>query len=145
MPVLPMAKVELNGFDEFAVDLAELARMPDSVLDDMLKAEAAVVVKAHKASISNFGLVDTGKLLNSIKFGTVKKSSDGKYIIVSPSGTYPNRKTRVAEVAFINEYGAPGRGIPARQWMKEANEACAEEATKAAYDVYDEYLKSKNL
>lgn len=140
-----MAKVALNGFDEFSVDLVELAKMPDSVLDDMLKAEAAVVVKAHKASISRFNLIRTGKLLNSIRSGRVKKSTVGKYIIISPAGTYPNRKTRAAEVAFINEYGAPGRGIPARQWLKEANEACAEEATKAAYDVYDEYLKSKNL
>lgn len=140
-----MAKVALNGFDEFSVDFTELAKLPDSVIDDMLKAGAEVVIKAHKASIKRFNLVDTGRLLQSINASTVKKNADGKYIILSQAGKYPGRKTRVAEAAFINEYGAPIRGLPARPWMLAANEACAEEATKAEFNVYDEYLKSKNL
>ena len=50
-----------------------------------------------------------------------------------------------AEVAFIHEYGAPRRGIPAKAWMQQANEGCANKVVEAELKVYDEFLRSKNL
>ena len=75
----------------------------------------------------------------------MKRGKDGqrsKYVY--PRGI--NEKgERNAAVAFINEFGAPQRGIQARPFIQTANELSADEAVKAAEDVYDKYLKSKNL
>ena len=51
--------------------------------------------------------------------------------------------TRNAEIAFINEYGK--RGVPARNFIRKANEQSAAASTQAAAAVYDKYLQSKEL
>lgn len=50
-----------------------------------------------------------------------------------------------AEVGFIHEFGAPHKGIPAKQWMRTANEKAADAMAAAELAVYDQWLKSKNL
>lgn len=49
-------------------------------------------------------------------------------------------RSRNADVAFINEYGAPDKNIPARQFVRKAQEDAAEPATEAATRVFDEYM-----
>lgn len=114
-----MGRLTVNGLDALSDDFAALARLPDSVVDGILNAEADVIVPAQRAEIEkqwngpkNFS---TGMSAKSIKKGKVKKDRDGRSIFVYPKGTRKRkgRTTRNAEIAFINEYGK--RGQPAQQ------------------------------
>lgn len=164
-----MAKFNATGIEGLCLSFEEFAAIPDSVVDEMLDAEAGIVVKAHKRSIRSLGLVDSGKLESSIK--AHKKVGRGqRYILVYPSGAHHKysgvEKTKVykvskhgrtyttgggiktatsGDVGFVHEFGAPKRGIKASQWMLKANEQCADEAVGAAMTVYDEWLKSIDL
>lgn len=164
-----MAKFNATGIEGLELSFDEFERMPEKVIDDILDAEARVVVSAHKASISSLGLVDSGKLRDSIK--AHKKVGGGKrYVLVYPEGTHHTYNgvkktkayirskhgrtytygggTKVAtnnDVGFVHEFGAPKRGIKASQWMETANQRSADEIAAAAYTVYDNWLKSINL
>lgn len=140
---MPQFKVE--GLGELSAALEDMAMLPDEVLDGMLYAEADVVEPAIKAKALAYGVNDTGKLVNSIKRGKVKRSADGRTLSVSAQGsrTRGGITTRNSEIAFLNEYGK--RNVPARPFMRDATEESADEAVQAAERVYDEYLKSKNL
>lgn len=140
-----MAKLEFNDIDGLILDMDELANMPDSVLTEMLNAEADIIVEAQKSKAMSMGVVDTGLTAASIQKGKQKKTNSGRSIYVYPkdSRTRNGRKTQNAEIAFINEFGK--RGQPARPFIKAANEEKAGAAVEAAEKIYDDYLKSKNL
>ncbi len=147
-----MARLELDGFDGLIDDFEELAALPEEVISDMLNAEADVVEEAQKAELRLLGLVDTGQLVDSIKrTGKVVAGYGEKSIHIYPQGVRTDG-TRNAEIGFIHEYGAPHRkakqgkgGIKASKWIKNANEKCEAEAVERAVEVYDTYLKTKNL
>lgn len=140
-----MARVSMDGADAFINILEDVMDIPDNVVMAMLNAEADVVVRAQKEAVENSGLVDTKQLRDSIS-RTNKLEAKGmeKYIEVYPQGVRKDG-IRNAEVGFINEYGAPHRHIKAAGWMEKANEKSADAAIDKAADVYDDYLRSKNL
>lgn len=112
-------------------------------------------------------------LVDSIKaFHKAGGAQNGwqRYVLVYPAGKHGTRKRRLvtkeykrskhgrtytyggdvkdvtnSEVGFIQEYGAPKKGIRAKQWMRLANEECAKAMVDAEFEVYDRWLKSKNL
>ena len=161
-----------DGLDGLVLDLDELAELDDDVIFDMLEAAGEVVAEAQRQKITSLGLVDTGLLRDSIKVDHKMRGYMGgvRYINVYPQGAHHVYQSRVktkaykrskhgrtytygggtktataAEVAFIHEFGAPGRNIPAKQWMRTANEECADEAVSAEFKVYDDYLKSQDF
>lgn len=139
-----MARLEINGFDDFMDDLMALASMPDSVTDGILDAEADVITEAQKKTMAEMwkGPYSTGDTARAVKKGKVRKNSSGKYITVYPQGR--NRKgERHAAVAFINEYGK--RGQPGRPAIRTANEQAADKAVAAGEKVYNDFLGSKKL
>ena len=140
-----MARISVNGLDSLMDDLLTVAEIPDDVAEEMLDAEAAIVEEAQVYTGMKMGVYRSGETLRSITHGKMKRGKDGqrsKYVY--PRGI--NEKgERNATVAYINEFGAPQRGIQARPFIQTANELSADEAVKAAEDVYDKYLKSKNL
>lgn len=168
-----MAKFNATGIEGLMLSFEEFSEIPDEVVEEMLDAASDVVVDAHKKKIQSVGLVDTGTLRDSIK--AHKKAGGAKngwkrYVLVYPTGkhgTYNRQeKTKAykrskhgrtytvggdvkdvtnSEVGFIHEFGAPQRGISAKQWMRDANEECADDVENAELEVYDKYLKSKNL
>ena len=138
----------VSGLDEFSLSLQELAALPDTVQDDMLEAGAEVVAKAQRDKVMAYGIYDresTQHVAESIKPGKVKVKKGRRVIYVSPTGKRKrdNTETRNAEILFINEFGK--RGQSARPAVRDANEACAEATTQAEFQVYDKWLKSKNL
>jgi hypothetical protein len=161
-----MAAFQVQGMESIEMFFKDIATVPERVINDMLNAEAEVVVNAHKKKLRMLGLIDTGKLENSIR--SFKKTSRGKpYRLIYPYGDHGqyNRKLVVKaykrskhgrtytvggdvkvvtnnDVGFIQEFGAKRRGISARQWMQTANEECADDAVKAAAAIYDEYIDS---
>lgn len=140
-----MAKFTGNDVDGLMLDLGEIAELPDGVAEAMLAAEAEIVEEAQIYTGMKMGVHRTGVTLSSIRRGRMKRGKDGiRTMYVSPQGTN-DKGDRNAEVAFVNEFGAPGRGIAARPFIKEGNELAADAAVEAAAKIHDEFLKSKNL
>lgn len=115
----------MNGLDALSDDFAALARLPDKVVEEILDAEAEVILPAQREEIEKQwrGPHSLGISAKSIKKGKVKKDKDGRSLTIYPQGTRKRggRSTRNAEIAFINEYGAPGRRIAARPAIDTAN------------------------
>ena len=101
-----MGTMSVSGLDDLIGDLDELARLPDSVTDQMLNAEADVIEAAQRSEASRMwkGPYYTGTTAASIKKGKIKRTGLDKSITVAPQG-HNKRGTRNAEVAFVNEFG----------------------------------------
>lgn len=131
-----------------------------------IRALGLVSVKSQKLQIA--------KLVNSIqvfpKLGVVGYREFSPYVLVYPYGIHGKYHRRVVtraykrskhgrtytiggdvkvttnnDVGFIQEFGAPRRNIPGKQWMAQANAECADAVTTAEFSVYDDWLKSKDL
>ncbi len=144
-----MGSLKSSGIDSLSLDLSELAYLPERVLADMLQAEADVILSAQRAEVESQwkGPYSLGISARSIRKGGVKKGKDGYSISIYPRGSRKRGKKTVrnAEIAFINEYGAPKRNIRARPAMKEAIAKKENEAAAAGEKVYQAYLDSLNL
>ena len=145
-----MAEFSVSGLDELILSMQEVAELPTEVIDEMLNAQADVVVKAQKAKVMELGIYDadnttTRHVVDSIKKGKVKTHKGVRVIYVTPTGTRlrGEKRTRNAEVLFVNEFGT--RTQKARPAVKLANEASAPAQTQAGLMVYDGWLQSKNL
>lgn len=139
-----MAKFEVNGLDALIGDLEAIAKLPDSVGEDILNAEADIVEAEQRKTARDMlkGPYTTGKTESSIKRTKVKKTASGKALTIYPQGTRGKGK-RAAEVAFINEYGK--RGQPARPFIRVANERAEPKAAKAGEKVYGDFLNRHGL
>ncbi len=137
-----MARIDTSEFSEFLLDMEELARLPDEVIEKMLLAEAEVAERAIKSKGRSYGVEDTGMTLASITTGKVKRTKLGMGLNIYPKGKN-KRGDRNAEVAFINEFGKHGQ--PARPFMRDACEEAADEVCEAAEKIYNQYLNSKKL
>lgn len=144
-----MGHMEAAGLDGIIDDLAELASLPERVVDGILNAEADVIVDAQRSEIGNRwkGPYSMGISAKSVKKGKVKITRDGRAVYVYPQGTRKRGKKSVrnAEIAFINEYGAPRRHIAARPAISTANAKKEGAAVEAGEKIYHAYLDSKNL
>ena len=144
-----MARLAFDGLDSLMDDLDSLAHLPDRVVEDVLNAGADVLVPAQRAEISSRwrGKYSEGISAKSVKKSKVKKTTDGGAVHIYPQGTRKRGKKRIrnAEVAFINECGAPKRGIAPRPAIAAANAKAEQAAADAGERVFNAYLDSKNL
>lgn len=140
-----MATIEFDGLDALRLDMEKIAEIPDSVLSEMLDAQADVVIPAQKDVLRAYGVIDTGTTIDSITKGKQKKLSDGREISIYSAGTRTRGKSTTSntEVLYVNEYGK--RGQPARPAIRDANAKAEPKAEQAAFRVYDEWLKSNNI
>lgn len=140
-----MAEISTSGLEELLSDMEAIAEIPDATILEMLSAEAGVIAEAQAAEARAMGVVDKGVTARSITFDKkLKVTKDGKAIYVYPKGSRSDgSRRRVAEVAFVNEFGKEDQ--PARPFIGTANARKGDEAVKAAAEVYDKFLKSKNL
>lgn len=142
-----MGKLTVNGMDALIDDLADLAKLPDSVIEGILNAEADVVERAQRKAGAKMwkGPYETGDTAASIKKGKVKKTGLDRSITVAPRGKN-KRGQRNAEVAFVNEYGkSSGRQAGGRPAIRTANEQSEKEMVEAGEKVLSAYLDKKNL
>lgn len=135
----------MDGLDGLLLSLEEIMDLPDETAREMLEAEAEIVEQAQRRTGEAMGVRRTGMTLDSIGHTGMKRGLDGtRSLSVYPQGVNA-RGVRNAEVAFLNEYGVPGRGIPARPFIRTANEHAADAAADAAAAVYDEFLKGRGF
>lgn len=168
-----MARFNAEGIDGLMLTLQQFEEIPDDVVEEMLIAGGAVVEAAQKAEIRSLGLVESGRLADSIQSVSKVGKRDGirkRFVLVYPAGSHHKytrrKKTKAykrskhgrtytvggdvktatnAEVGFVHEFGAPRAGIPAKQWMAKANEKSADAMVAAEMAVYDKWLKSMDL
>lgn len=155
-----MALIEVQGFDKLALSLEQMAAIPNDVKSDMLRRSGAVIEAAHKRKLESYvdeyavkgyrngkprAAVRTGQLAASIKAGRPKVSGTECSIEIRPSGsrTRGNTTTRNEEIGYILEYGR--KGVPARPWMRDANEECQEPAGDASAERYYQWLDEIGL
>lgn len=147
-----MARLSTNGIAELCADFTGLGDSAGELIEKMLNAEAAIVQEAQKKTAKSMGVYDEsgrnigGHMADSITVGSrVYKSADGAVQYVYPKGSRrrKNSKSSNAEIAFVNEFGKQGQ--PPRPFIRTANEASAGNAVEAAAEVYDNFLRSKNL
>lgn len=144
-----MAKMTVEGMGLTLDDLEDRMSIPDDVSRNILTAGAEVLERAQRKKAEALGIVDPnnkGKHMKDAIGHTSMRLNKNKqkvmYVYSQGSRKRGKTTTRNAEIQYINEYGAPRRGIPARQHVRVANEEASDEAQRAMEDVYDEYLKT---
>ena len=137
-----MAEFGVTGLDDLMLSMQQIAEIPDDVQDEILNAQADVIVEAQKSKGHSYGVERTGVTLNSIKKSKPKSRKGSRVVYVTPTGTNKDGN-RNAEVAFVNNYGT--RSQKARPFITDANEMSAEQTTAAGAAVYDAWLKTKGL
>lgn len=146
-----MARFEVtyNSVTSLIADLERAAHNIPELRDLMLDAEVNIVKPALQSAVTVYGLVDTGKLRDSI--GESKRAK-GSIRMVGPKGTHHryipvsgDGDARSGHIGYIFEYGFPGRGIYGRLWMSRTVKSVADKAVDAAETAHDEYMKNHNL
>lgn len=137
-----MATLNCNGLDDLILSMKEIAEIPQEVQDEILNAQADIVVEEQKRIGRIYGVEKTGITLKSIKKTKPKTKKDGRTIYVYPQGKNKDGN-RTAEVAFIANYGKKSQ--KAKPFITEANERSAEATTQAAMSVYDRWLRTRDL
>lgn len=143
--MFPMPDIEIEGFDGVEDLFAKLMKMPSDVKKDMLEAMGEVAVKKTKEVGERHELRDednntANHILDKIALSKAKITPEGGKIFVTFKGSRKrgNTTTRNAEIAFINEFGT--KKIEATEFVREANEACADEAYAAGFKVFNDWL-----
>ena len=148
-----MARMYNFGFMEFDHMLEKLENIPDSTKADMLKAAADVYQKEVVKTIDTVGL--TG-YFNPVthkyggggrydarvvkRFIEQKKQGNNTLYVTFKRDVVHKKGVTAADVAFLTEYGAPGRGIPARPFIARATETGLLDAYDAALDELEKIL-----
>jgi hypothetical protein len=131
------------GVDALARVLNDIANIPDDVQGRIVDAMADVVEEAqvYTAGTMLQGPYYQGDVAGSVKKSRIKKRKSGPYVDIEFKGMAHGN--RLAEIAFINEYGKKSQ--PARPFIKTANTISDEPSKKAGFAVYDDWLKSKGV
>lgn len=159
-----MAKFS-SDVGQLMLGMQQIAEIPEDMIDEMLQAGSKVGVEAMRRSLRRMGLVKTGQLADSL-VAVRKVGKDGRiYYRAYPKGRRKSENSALTvasirrvnplrshakpptnnEVGFVLEFGAPKRGIEARQWMRTANEESADDVVAAEFKIYDDWLKSKGF
>ena len=139
--------LDISGFDELNAVFAELKDVPESVMQESLEAMSKTALPLIKAKGEAMGVRDpesNAHILDTLKETKFVKTENGGHIDLQFSGTRTRngKKTRNAEIAFINEFGADKKGIEAKQWISHANESSADAANKAGQAVLDAWVET---
>lgn len=138
-----MAEFDVSGLDDLMLSLQDVADLPETVQDAMLDAQADVVLRAQQSAAQ--AIADTGQTARSLRKSKPRTRKGVRSISITFAGSRKRGETttRNAEIAFVNEYGK--KGVPARNFIRKANEQSAAASTQAAKEIYDQYLQSKGL
>lgn len=156
-----MLEFDASGLSRLRKDIEAAGNLPDSVLKEMVTAQAKVTEEAlvyYAAQMLKGGGKRTFKRKGRTFFMTGVNYSTGdtvRSITRKKPHMYRNgpqvriqfegeqHGNRNAEVAFVNEYGKKSQ--PARPFIKTAIRESLTPAAEAAREILNEHIKSKNL
>ena len=135
-----MARFSVDGLSGLEDLFEHIREIPYYVLEEMLDKQADVVVSAQRETANSMleGRYNKGAVKAAIKKGKTKRTRAGLVKHITFNGK--QHGVRLAEIAFINEYGKHGQ--PARPFIRTANEKCADAAQIAAEEVFDDWIES---
>lgn len=141
-----MAEFSVSGLDELIAAFSKASDVPDTVKAKALMEMAEVALSREKAVGEAKGVRDPESnvhILDSFKITKPKLGDDGGSIDITFSGTRTRngRKTRNAEIAFINEYGANRKGIPARPFISVALAEAEQQINDAGANVIHDWIE----
>ena len=133
-----MAQCKTAGLEGLENLFENLAALPVQVVNDMLFAEADVIIPAQKAKmrVRWSGKYATGKTAESLTKGKIRQKNYDRRLSLEFRGSHHG--TPNTEIAFVNEYGKTNQ--PARSAIREANEESEDRAVEAAADVLDRWI-----
>lgn len=138
-----MATVELEGFAELDRMFQQLGNLPFDVIAEALEEMAEPAERAVRESGLSMGVRDPESrvhILDNITHTKPKQTSDGGACKVTFKGsrTRGRKKTRNAEIAFLNEYGK--RGQAARPFIRQAAESSGPRVAEAGARVIEKWI-----
>ena len=141
-----MAKLELQGFDDFESVFSRLTEVPNSVKEKALKEMGEVALARIKRSGASMSVRDPESathILDSLKLQKPKLNKAGGYldVIFYGSRTRNGEKTSNSEIAFLNEYGK--RGQQPRPFVGAAMEQGADAITNVGGSVLLDYFEKE--
>lgn len=133
-----MASFTVEGLPELKEMFDNIANIPTGVMEDMLNAQADIVVRAQQGTARSMlqGLYYQGMVASGVVKRRPQATGNGGHQYISFDGT--QHGNRIAEIAFVNEFGKTGQA--ARPFIETANEKSAQETTEAAQSVYDNWI-----
>lgn len=142
--ITPKLTMSVSGCKELADAMKRVGKLPKATLKKMVSEEAKPVKKEIKSKAKSMlqGPYYKGDVARHVYKGRpqVSAKNGARNPITFKGMAHGNR---IAEIAFINEYGKKSQ--PARPFIKEAFKASADPAAEAAMDVLKEYMKDCGL
>ena len=145
-----MATVTLEGSEELGAVFDRLAELPFEVLSAAIDAMGDAAEEAVRKTGQSYNVRDPESnvhILDSITHSRPKQSEDGGYAYVRFKGSRvrgKNRKrTRNAEIAFVNEYGKAGQA--ARPFVRVAAEQYADQIAAPGEKVLGDWAEKTCL
>ena len=140
------------GLRELIRDFDNLESLTDEIADEMLEAEAEVMVEAEKATATimlsgpyahhtNPNKSPQPGIVDSIAKGKNFGTATGRYTDIIFKGSQHGE--RLAAIAYINEFGKTNQ--PARPFILTAVAIGAPRAVDKAERVYETYLRKFKL
>jgi len=144
-----MAEVILTGFDELQDAFKAISAVPFSVTRRALDGMAEVAEEKIRATGESMGVRDPDPdvqehILDKISHSRPKQTEDGgkAFITFLGSRLRGNTVTRNAAIAYINEYGAPRRGIQARPFITTAMTRNDNEISAPAEEIIGGWIEN---
>lgn len=136
--------LDISGFDELNAVFTRMKDVPDSVMEESLEAMSKTALPLIKAKGEAMGVRDPESnvhILDTLKETKFVKTENGGHIDLQFSGTRTRngKKTRNAEIAFINEYGK--RSQAARPFMGTAIAENEDKIANAGIKVLGDWLE----
>lgn len=134
---------EVYGAAELMRDLRAAGDVPPDILKEMVERQAKPTEEAlvYTGGSMLVGPYFQGDVAASVKAGKARVSGSGAQVKIEFKGTAHGN--RVAEIAFINEYGKKSQ--PARPFISKAIKDSEVAGAEAARTVLDAFLAFKNL
>jgi len=100
-------RMKTEGLKEVSAAVAAMAGGADGALREMMEYAGREMAEAIRSGVTGHGLVDTGKLRDSVKASAPEIFSDSASVEVYPQGrsTRHRHSERNAVVGFVQEYG----------------------------------------
>lgn len=134
-----MAKFETSGIDNMIAQLEGRGKRVSGVVNHMLNAGAKIMKEEQQQAMKDYGLVDTGDMMKSVKSEGIKtEKGGGKSVDIAPQGI-DRKGQRNMTKAMIAHYGVSGKQAP-RPWKTLAEERGFPKVQERMQQIFEEEM-----
>lgn len=141
-----MARLELFGFDDLQAAYNRISDIPESVTEEALDKMAEVAETEIRRTGESMGVRDSESdvhILDKIKRKKPKITPEGGYSMITFMGSRQRgkKRTRNAEIAFVNEYGS--RKVKARPFIGTAITGAEDKIVQPGIDIVGDWIENE--